>query len=250
MFTETASVVPGVRVTVKVSLSTLPIGIVTLVAPPFILPFVTVIGTTISNGAPVGATALNPSTPTFSNDTGRGNGSTVFPPRESVVSEVSPSKMPSGRLLKSLLFRLSVVKDVRLSNMPADKDTPVLLPMSNLFRAGRLENAPVEIVMLLLLSISKLPKTGRLENAPVEIDTLLLLLMKTLVNADRLENVPAEIDTPPHLDMFWESYPERDTLVSAMSPSKSPAFNANVSFPLGAYNHLRLVIAARCASVT
>ena len=44
---------------VRVSLSTLPVGIVILVAPPLMLPSVTLSGNTISKGAPVGATALN-----------------------------------------------------------------------------------------------------------------------------------------------------------------------------------------------
>ena len=57
--TETDNVVPGVRVTMKVSLSTLPTGIVMLVAPLAMLPFATLSGSTSSNGAPVGATALN-----------------------------------------------------------------------------------------------------------------------------------------------------------------------------------------------
>ena len=50
---------PGVRVTVRVSLSTLPLGIVSVVASPLMVPLVTLSGRTMSKGAPDGATALN-----------------------------------------------------------------------------------------------------------------------------------------------------------------------------------------------
>ena len=59
MFAVTAAVVSAVRDTVTTLLSVLPLAIVILVALSLILPLVALIGRTISNGAPVGATALN-----------------------------------------------------------------------------------------------------------------------------------------------------------------------------------------------
>ena len=68
IFTVTASDVPGVGITVRSPLSVLPAAIVMVVAPPSMLPFVTVTGSTILKGAPVGAVALNWFPPTFSRD--------------------------------------------------------------------------------------------------------------------------------------------------------------------------------------
>ena len=101
--TVTGSIVPGTRVTVRVSLSTLPKGILRLVAPPRTLPFLTRIGSTILSGAPVGATALNSPSATHSNETVRGIGSTVLPLRSSDCSENRPLKAPAG-ILSKLLF--------------------------------------------------------------------------------------------------------------------------------------------------
>ena len=95
----TALVVPDVRVTVRAELSTLPVGIVTEVTSPLILPFVTLIGKTTENGAPVGIVALNWLSPTFSRVTVRGTGSTALLERVSNNSEDNPSKIPSGRLV-------------------------------------------------------------------------------------------------------------------------------------------------------
>ena len=92
-----------------------------VVAPLLMLPFVTMSGSTISNGAPVGATALNCPSATFCSDTVSGKGPTVLWPRERVVSAVSPSKTPAGRLIKPLPGRLMEVSAVSPSKTPTDR---------------------------------------------------------------------------------------------------------------------------------
>ena len=105
MSTVTASVVPDVRVTESDPLSSAPVGILTVVAPPSIVPFVTLTGTTIVNGAPVRTVALNPPSPAGTRETVIGKGSTALPSRYSPVSDDSPENTLSGRLLSSLSNR-------------------------------------------------------------------------------------------------------------------------------------------------
>ena len=67
--TLTGNVVPGMRDTLMTSLSVLPAGIVTVVAPLSIVPLMTAIGRIISDGALVVAVALNWPSPTFVSET-------------------------------------------------------------------------------------------------------------------------------------------------------------------------------------
>ena len=89
----------------RVSLSTLPAGIVSVVAPPLILPFVTLIGSTVAKGAPVGATALNCPSATFCSETVIGNGATTLSPMNNDVRFGNPENTPSGNSLSWLLNR-------------------------------------------------------------------------------------------------------------------------------------------------
>ena len=146
--TATANGVPDVCVTVSGWLSRLPLGIVMLLAPPLMLPFITLSGSTISNGAPEGATALNCPFPIFSKETVRGSGFIRLLCRSSDVSAVSPSKIPAGRLLNWFSAKMSAVSVLRLSKMPA----------------GRLLNWLLcRLRYLSVLRLSKMP-AGRLLN--------------------------------------------------------------------------------------
>ena len=117
--TVTAAVVPEVRVTSSMSLSTLPFGIVTVVTPSVRLPFATVTGSTISNNAPAGATALNCPDATLSNETANGIGFTLFLPNRILVSAVNPSKIPAGNSESLLPYRFRSTKPVSPEKSPA-----------------------------------------------------------------------------------------------------------------------------------
>ena len=96
MSAVTASVVPAVRVTASSLLSTAPAGTVMVVAAPAALPLLTLIGTTMSKGAPVGTTARSRPGPIARRDTSR---FAVWPPsNRSVCSGPdSPKKARSGK---------------------------------------------------------------------------------------------------------------------------------------------------------
>ena len=133
---------PSVRVTVRVSLSTLPMGMLILVAPPSMLPFVILNGSTISKGAPVSATALNCSTATFFSETVRGIGSTALPLRKRYSSAVRPLKIPSGRLLKSLSNSSSLPSEVSPLKTPEGRLLKLLLNNLSSVSAVRLLKIP------------------------------------------------------------------------------------------------------------
>ena len=52
MSASIAALVPAMRVTCSAALRTAPAGMVTVVAPPSMVPLVTLTGSTMSNGAP------------------------------------------------------------------------------------------------------------------------------------------------------------------------------------------------------
>ena len=166
IFTVTAAVVPGVRVTVKISLSTLPTGIVMFVVPPLMLPFVTVIGRTISKGAPVGTTALNWFSLTFSSEILIGSGLTVLSVKSRRVRLVRPEKMLSGNELKLLLLRISIVSVVspskisdgnELNSLPAKLSAIRAVSSSKISDGNELNSLPSKLSAIRAVSSSKTP---------------------------------------------------------------------------------------------
>ncbi len=124
MSTKTAEAVPGSRETVNVALSTLPLGMVIWLEPPSMTPFTMVIGSTISKSAPVCDRALNRPSPANSSEiivvSGR-----RFRDSESLSSEDSPAKIPSGSVARSLSKRLS----------SSSEDSPAKIPSGSVARA-------------------------------------------------------------------------------------------------------------------
>ena len=109
IFTVTASVVPAKRVTVAALLSLLALLTVSAVILSVMLPLMALMGILMSEGEQVGTTTLNWFSPTFSSVTLIGSGSIAFRPNRSVVKDVSPPKMSSGRLLRLFLKRFRLV---------------------------------------------------------------------------------------------------------------------------------------------
>ena len=122
--------------TVKEGLPTRPREIVTLRKPPRILPSVTRIGNTTSNGAPLGITARNSPIPTCWNNTISGNGSIAFPPKRSDLNDDNSLKSPIGTLRNWFLYRF------RAESNTMPEKSPVFSDVIPLLRKLRLVIAP------------------------------------------------------------------------------------------------------------
>ena len=142
MSAVTAAVVPVVRVAVTVPLSTAPTGILSVVAPPSMLPFVTLTGSVIVNGAPAGTVALNPLFPTLSRETARTIGSTELSCTSRIPSAESPSNTPSGRLLNRLLGRLIQYSEDSPSNTSSGRLLSRFVSRLSSSSADRPSNTP------------------------------------------------------------------------------------------------------------
>ena len=256
----TASVAPGLRDTLRIALSVLPVRIVRVVAPPLIFPSVRLIGRIISKGAPAGTTALNCPAATFCSDTVRGIGLTALPDRLSFVNDDSPENRPSGRFVSWPPLNLSDVKLVNLLKIPSGRlvnwrlltaSDVRFISRSNTF-AGSLfncgaaiskfvrsvsgSNTPARSEVNPLAPQPKVSKFVRPSNTPV--GSLFKFSLSHSIYVTLLRSVKSPAGSEVNFPVV------NPNAVSPVSPSKSPAFTALLSITL------RLVIAARCASVT
>ena len=201
-------------VTLSVSLSTLPCGIVRDVSLPLIRPLAIRIGSTISNGAPVGATALNCPAATRSRDTGNAIGAAALSLRSRACSAVKPLKIPAGKKVRVLLLRLRLCSEVNPLKTASGSALSGLLSKSSPSNEANPPNIPIGRKVKLLLFRSK-----------------------------RWSEV-SSLKTPTGRKVSWLLF--RLSTSSDVSPSKSPAFKETIVLS----ERSSEVMADRCASVT
>ena len=212
----TGAVVSAVRVTDSVVvLSTAPAAIVSVVAPPVMLPFSTLTGSTSSNGAPAGALALNWPSPADTRDTLSGRGFTVLLLRLSLVTLDSPANTPSDRLDSRLLCRLKAVSDVSVSNTPSGRLVRSFSLRYNSVSDVSVSNTPSgRLVRPFSLRYNSVSDVNSSNTPPDRLVSWLLPRAK-LVSDVSLSN------TPPGRLVSWLSL--RVKVVSPDSPSNTPS---------------------------